>query len=155
MRAFDLSPLFRTSIGFDGLNRLFDEMQNWDSAPSFPPYNIEKIDENAYRISMAVAGFKEADLDATVKDNVLIVTGRIERGEPDKRRYLHHGIATRAFERRFQLAEHINVTGARLEHGLLHVDLVRVVPEALKPRKIEIGAGSAASPKVIGGERAA
>ena len=143
MRAFDLSPLFRTSVGFDRLNRMMDDLQNWDSAPSFPPYNIEKLGEDAYRISMAVAGFREPDLDIAVKNNVLTVTGRIAENAPDETRYLHRGIASRAFERRFQLAEHIDVTGARLEHGLLHVDLVRLVPEALKPRKIAIGGAAA------------
>lgn len=143
MRAFDLSPLFRTSVGFDRLNRMMDDLQNWDSAPSFPPYNIEKLSEDAYRISMAVAGFREPDLDIAVKNNVLTVTGRIAENAPDETRYLHRGIASRAFERRFQLAEHIDVTGARLKHGLLHVDLVRLVPEALKPRKIAIGGAAA------------
>ncbi len=156
MRTFDLSPLFRSSVGFDRLNRVFDELQNWDSAPSFPPYNIEKIDDDSYRISMAVAGFEEKDLDVTVKSNVLAISGRIEQAEPDEKRYLHRGIATRAFERRFQLADHISVTGARLEHGLLHLDLVRLVPEELKPRKIAIGGnGAALAPKAIGAHKAA
>lgn len=154
MRAFDLTPLFRTSVGFDRLNRLFDEVQNWDTAPSFPPYNIEKLGDDAYRISMAVAGFEEKHLDITVKNNVLAVTGRIAQAEPAESRFLHRGIATRAFERRFQLADHINVTGARLEHGLLHLDLVRLVPEELKPRKIAIGAGRTA-PQVIEDHKAA
>jgi len=154
MRAFDLSPLFRTSIGFDRLNRLFDEAQNWDSSPQFPPYNIEKLGDDAYRISMAVAGFQEKDLEVTVKANVLVISGRIARGEGDQARYLHHGIATRAFERRFQLADHIKVTGARLEHGLLHLDLVREVPEALKPHRIVIN-GEDGGPRVIEGHKAA
>lgn len=154
MQAFDLSPLFRTSVGFDRLNRLADEMRNWDSAPSFPPYDIARMGDDAYRISMAVAGFREQDLDVTVKNNVLAVSGRIANGKAgDESRYLHRGIAARAFERRFQLADHIEVTGARLEHGLLHVDLVRVVPEEMKPRKIVIGGGGPAA--VIEGSKAA
>ena len=154
MQAFDLSPLFRTSVGFDRLNRLVDEMRNWDSAPSFPPYDIARMGDDAYRISMAVAGFREQDLDVTVKNNVLAVSGRIANGKAgDEARYLHRGIAARAFERRFQLADHIEVTGARLEHGLLHVDLVRVVPEEMKPRKIAIGGGGPAA--AIKGSKAA
>ena len=153
MRTFDLSPLFRTSVGFDRLNRLMDEMRDRDSAPGYPPYNIEKLGDDAYRISMAVAGFKEKDLDVTVKSNVLVVSGRIEERETDETRYLHRGIAARSFERRFQLADHINVTGARLEHGLLHVDLVRLVPEEMRPRKIAIGGGD--RPRAIDSHRAA
>lgn len=142
MRAFDLTPLYRTSVGFERLNRLFDEALNRDTAPGFPPYNIEKLGEDSYRIGMAVAGFREQDLDVSVSDNVLTVRGRIEQGEPDESRFIYRGIATRAFERRFQLADHIDVTGARLEHGLLHLDLVRLVPEELRPRKIPIGAAA-------------
>ena len=152
MRAFDLSPLFRTSVGFERLNRLFDEARNRDSAPGFPPYNIEKLGEDSYRISMAVAGFREKDLAVSVNSNVLAVRGRIEQGEPDENRFIYHGIATRAFERRFQLADHIDVTGARLEHGLLHLDLVRLVPEELKPRNIPIGP---AAPRAAAIERKA
>ena len=139
MTRFDLSPLFRTSVGFDRMARLFDSIAN-EQAPSYPPYNIERTDEDAYRISMAVAGFGEDDLEVTVEDNQLIVAGRIKENDEDNgKRYLHRGIAERAFERRFGLADHIQVAGGKLENGLLHVDLVREVPEEMKPRQIKIG----------------
>lgn len=154
MRTFDLSPLFRTTVGFDRLNQMLDAAQAIDGSAGYPPYNIEKIDDDSYGVTMAVAGFSEDDLDVTVKDNVLIVTGRIESKEKDGRRYLHRGIATRAFERRFELADHIHVTGARLENGLLHLDLVREVPEEMKPRKIAISGGDGHT-KVIEDKKAA
>lgn len=139
MRNFDLSPLFRTTVGFDHMARLMDSLAN-EPASGFPPYNIEATGEDAYRITMAVAGFGEDDLDVTAQDGQLVVSGRIERGEAENERtFLHRGIAERSFERRFNLAEHIAVTGARLENGLLHIDLVREVPEEKKPRKIAIG----------------
>jgi molecular chaperone IbpA len=137
MDAFDLTPLFRSTIGFDRLMRLAD-VTRVDA--SYPPYNIETTGENAYRLTMAVAGFGSVDLEITVKDNALLVSGK-SKSEDDAAKYLHRGIARRAFERRFQLAEHIKVAGASLENGLLHVDLVREVPETLKPRKIEITSG--------------
>ena len=137
MDGFDFSPLFRSTIGFDRLMRLADSANRVDSSTSYPPYNIEVTGENAYRLTMAVAGFAGDELDVNVKENELLVTGRSKQGA-DKNRYLHHGLAQRAFERRFQLADHIKVAGASLENGLLHVDLVREVPEAMKPRKIEI-----------------
>lgn len=147
MDGFDLSPLFRSTIGFDRLTRLLDTATQVDGgALSYPPYNIEATGENAYRVTMAVAGFATEDLDITAKDNFLIVTGKAPK-EKDTAHYLHRGIARRAFERRFQLADHIRVAGASLDNGLLHVDLVREVPEALKPRKIEIATGS--GPKEI------
>jgi molecular chaperone IbpA len=147
MDAFDFSPLFRSTIGFDRLARLFDTASQLDSATSsYPPYNIEKTGENAYRVTMAVAGFGAEDLDITSKEGSLVVTGKARKDEDDSR-YLHRGLARRAFERRFQLADHIRVVGASLDNGLLHVDLVREVPEALKPRKIEITTGAGA--KVI------
>jgi molecular chaperone IbpA len=142
MDAFDLSPLFRSTIGFDRLVRLSEAPR----ADAYPPYNIETTAENAYRLTMAVAGFAPTDLDITVKDNALLVTGK-SKTEEDSKKYLHRGIARRAFERRFQLAEHIKVAGASLDNGLLHVDLVREIPEAMKPRKIEISSGS--GPRVI------
>jgi molecular chaperone IbpA len=150
MRTFDLSPLFRSSVGFDRMSRLLDAAQRVDeSAPSYPPYNIEKSGENEYRITMAVAGFGEADLDVTTKENSLVVRGKIAGAEAENGKYLHRGIATRAFERRFELADFIKASGARLENGLLHIDLVREVPEAMKPRSIKIEGGESSATKVI------
>lgn len=139
MRTFDMTPLFRNSVGFDRMARLLDGVAT-DQAPTYPPYNIEKVDEEAYRITMAVAGFAETDLDVEVKENQLTVTGRVEKQDAtgDDRQYLHRGIAARAFERRFNLADHIKVAGADLVNGLLHIDLVREVPEAMKPKTIAI-----------------
>jgi len=138
MRTYDLSPLFRTSVGFERLNQMLDSALRFeDNAPSYPPYNIEKLDEDSYRITMAIAGFGEDDVDVTVHENVLTVTGKLNEPQ-EERRFLHRGIAGRAFERRFQLAEHIKVSGARLVNGLLHIDLVREVPEAARPRRIEV-----------------
>jgi molecular chaperone IbpA len=147
MNSFDFTPLFRSTIGFDRLMRLADAATQVDAGgTAYPPYNIESTGENAYRLTMAVAGFAPDDLDITVKENALLVTGRAKKEEEGKQ-YLHRGIARRAFERRFQLADHIKVAGASLDNGLLHVDLVREIPETMKPRKIEIAAGAA--PKVI------
>jgi molecular chaperone IbpA len=143
MDGFDLSPLFRSSIGFDRLMRLADAATRVDSASAYPPYNIEATGENAYRLTMAVAGFAPEDLEITVKENELLVNGKSKKDE-DAAKYLHRGIARRAFERHFQLADHIKVAGASLANGLLHVDLVREIPEAMKPRKIEITGGSTA-----------
>jgi molecular chaperone IbpA len=139
MRSFDLSPLFRSSVGFDRLDKLFDAAFREASRDvSYPPYNIAKIGADAYRITMAVAGFSEKDLDITAHENVLSVKGQLK--EPPKEvEYLHRGIGQRAFEHRFQLADHVRVTGARLVNGLLDIDLERLVPEEKKPRKIEIG----------------
>lgn len=138
MRAFDFSPLLRSSVGFENLNRLVDFATRGEG-DSYPPYNIEKISDGVYRISMAVAGFSQDELDLTVQENVLVITGRAQEGaETNGREFLHRGIAKRAFERRFQLADTIKVTGANYEHGLLNIDLVREVPEHKKPRKIEI-----------------
>lgn len=136
---YDLAPLFRTAIGFDRLARLMDTAQEAAAAPSYPPYNIEKIGDDSYRLTMAVAGFDQDDLDLVVKDNTLLISGRV-RPETQKGEVLYRGIAGRAFERRFVLADHIVVEGADLQNGLLHVGLKRVVPEALKPRRIRIGA---------------
>lgn len=145
MRTFDLTPLLRSSIGFDRFDRLFDNVQGSDQGqPGYPPYNIVKTDEDSYRITMAVAGFADEDLDVTVTDNTLVITGKQKAEEsPDKVRYLHRGIAARAFERRFELVGHIKVVGAKLENGLLHVDLAREVPEHLKPRQIAISRAAA------------
>ena len=138
MTTFDFSPLFRTAIGFDRMARLMDSAVSGAEAPSYPPYNIEKTGDDTYRLTMAVAGFRPEDLDLTVKENTLVVSGRVS-GEGQKGEVLYRGIAGRAFERRFVLADHIVVDGADLVNGLLHVGLKRVVPEALKPRKIAIG----------------
>ncbi|MFM9939428.1 MAG: Hsp20 family protein [Hyphomicrobiaceae bacterium] len=147
MRPFDLSPLYRSTVGFDRLVQLLDGISGLDSeAPAYPPYNIERLGETDYRITMAVAGFAESELKLEVKEQTLTVTGQ-KAAESKERQFLHRGIATRAFERRFQLADHVEVKGADLKDGLLHIDLVRNVPERLKPRAIAIG-GSA--PKQIG-----
>jgi molecular chaperone IbpA len=137
MNAFDFAPLFRTAIGFDRLARLVDATAKVDA--SYPPYNIEKTGEDSYRLTMAVAGFRPEDIEITAQDNTLVVTGRVA-GDAPKAEVLYRGIAGRAFERRFVLADHIVVEGADLQNGLLHVGLKRVVPEALKPRRIPVGA---------------
>jgi molecular chaperone IbpA len=134
---FDFSPVFRSTIGFDHLSRLLDSAASLDEAPTYPPYNIEKTGDNAYRITMAVAGFGEDDLAITAQDNVLAVSGRA-KPIAEKSAYLHRGIAGRAFDRKFQLADFVKVTGARLENGLLHIDLAREVPEEMRPRRIAI-----------------
>ncbi|WP_068086986.1 Hsp20 family protein [Polycladidibacter stylochi] len=140
MRHFDLSPLYRSTVGFDRMLSLLDSA-NSDQAPAYPPYNIERTGENAYRISMAVAGFKEAELTIEAKEHTLTIHG--EKAEDnEEKEVLYRGIASRAFERHFQLAEHVKVVGASLEHGLLHIDLVRELPEAMKPRKININVSS-------------
>ncbi|MGV6813021.1 MAG: Hsp20 family protein [Brevirhabdus sp.] len=140
MRSFDFAPLHRATVGFDQIADLMDRVLTNDVAqPSYPPYNIEKTADDAYRISIAVAGFAEDDLSVELRDGALFVSARKTETEEDKARtYLHRGIATRAFERRFHLADHVRVSGASLENGMLHIDLVREVPEALKPRRIEI-----------------
>lgn len=145
MRDFDFSPLFRSAIGFDRLPSLIDTAMRSDvSVGAYPPYNIEKVADDSYRVTLAVAGFAAEDLDVEVRDSLLVVKGAKPDGER-KAAYLHRGIAARAFERRFQLAEHVEVRGAGLDNGLLTVDLVREVPEALKPRRIEVKAGGAAT----------
>ena len=135
---YDFSPLFRTAIGFDRMTHLLDSaMTGAETNGGYPPYNIEKTGENAYRITMAVAGFAADDLSIVTQENALVVAGRVKAQE-NGAGYLHRGIAGRAFERRFQLADFIKVSGAALENGLLHVDLVREVPEAMKPRQVRI-----------------
>ena len=141
MTTFDFAPLFRTAIGFDRLARLMDTAASAGEAPSYPPYNIEKTGEDTYRLTMAVAGFRPEELDLVAKDNTLVVSGK-SAGEGQKNEVLYRGIAGRAFERRFVLADHIVVEGADLQNGLLHVGLKRVVPEALKPRRIAIGSSA-------------
>lgn len=149
MRNLDFAPLYRASIGFDQIADLMDRaLTNDVSAPSYPPYNIEKTADDAYRISVAVAGFSDADLAVEVKDGALIVSAR-KSEEEGERTYLHRGIATRAFERRFQLADHVRVTGASHTDGMLHIDLVREVPEALKPRRIAITSADSATDKDV------
>ena len=145
MRTFDLTPLYKTSVGFDRLGKLMEQMA-FDNGNGYPPYNIERLDENAYRITMAVSGFGEDDLDIEVKDDTLLVRGN-KAAEDEKREYLHQGIAGRSFERRFRLADHVEVDSAELKNGLLNIDLKRELPEAMKPRKIAIQ--SAQSGKMI------
>ena len=138
MQRFDLAPLYRATVGFDRMADMMDRLFTQDiGQQTYPPYNIEKTEDDSYRISIAVAGFSEDDLMIEVKENALVVTGRkADTGEA--RKYLHRGIATRAFERRFHLADHVRVTGASHTDGMLHIDLVREIPEALKPRRIAI-----------------
>ena len=136
---YDFTPLFRTAIGFDRLARLMDNARTVPEANGYPPYNIEKTGDDSYVLTMAVAGFSEADLEITAQENTLTIAGRPQPQPEDGRRFLHRGIAGRAFERRFVLADHIVVEGADLANGLLHVQLKHVVPEALKPRRIAIG----------------
>lgn len=138
MRGFDFAPLYRATVGFDRIADLMDRALSADVAqPTYPPYNIEKTAEDAYRISIAVAGFTPEELSVEVKDAALFVTAR-KAPEAGEKTYLHRGIATRAFERRFALADHVKVSGAVHEHGMLHIDLLREIPEAMKPRRIEI-----------------
>ena len=142
MRPFDFAPLYRSTVGFDRLFQLLDGAGGVESeANTYPPYNIERKSENEYRISMAVAGFAKDEIDIQVKEQSLTIKGEKKADDKD-RQFLHRGIATRAFERRFQLADHVEVTGADLQDGLLHVDLVRNVPERLKPRAVQIGTGA-------------
>ncbi|MCB1895473.1 MAG: Hsp20 family protein [Zoogloeaceae bacterium] len=139
MRSYDLTPLYRSAIGFDRFAGLVDSALRSDAQPSYPPYNIELVEADKYRISMAVAGFERAELEIESEHDTLRVIGR-KRKEGEARKYLHRGIAARDFEHRFQLADHVKVIGASLENGLLNIELVREVPEAMKPRRIEIGA---------------
>ncbi|KIC46272.1 MAG: Hsp20 family protein [Ruegeria sp.] len=149
MRTFDFAPLHRATIGFDQIADMMDRVLTNDGAqPTYPPYNIEKTDADTYRISVAVAGFSDADLSVEVKENALIVAGKKATEDKD-RSYLHRGIATRAFERRFALADHVRVTGASHENGMLNIDLKREVPEALKPRRIEIASANAIEKDVV------
>jgi len=143
VNAIDFSPLFRTAIGFDRFARLLDGARTAPEAQSYPPYNIEVTGEDRYALTLAVAGFAPEDIELVAKDDTLTVTGKLpQQPEGETRKFLHRGIAGRAFERRFVLADHLVVEGARMENGLLHVSLKREVPEALKPRRIEIAAPS-------------
>ena len=148
MRTFDLAPLYRSTVGFDRLFSMLDQVSGFDAGSTYPPYNIERTGENAYRITLAVAGFAESEISIEAKQNTLTIKGEKQsekqsKTDEKKGEVLYQGIAGRAFERVFQLAEHVEVRGASLENGLLHVDLVREVPEAMKPRQIRIGNGSA------------
>lgn len=149
----DFTPLFRTAIGFDRLAQMVEGLQE-ASATSFPPYNIEKTGEDSYRVTVAVAGFRPEDLDVTVRDNTLIVSGRVQQATAEKAATLYRGIAGRSFERRFALADHIVVETASLDNGLLHIGLKRIVPEALKPRRIAINTATAEGQKVLTAETA-
>ena len=150
LRNFDPTPLFRATVGFDRMADLLDRVLTTEvNQPTYPPYNIEKTDENAYRISIAVAGFSAEELHVEVKENALFVSARKAEDEDAGRTFLHRGIATRAFERRFHLADHVRVTGATHADGMLHIELAREVPEALKPRRIEIARADA--PKAVEG----
>lgn len=152
MRRFDFAPLHRATVGFDQIADLMDRVLSSDvSQPTYPPYNIEKTAPDAYRISVAVAGFAEDDLSVEVKENTLVIAAR-KAEEDGEHSYLHRGIATRAFERRFTLADHITVTGASHENGMLHIDLKREIPEALKPRRIEIASMSKDQPELVESE---
>jgi molecular chaperone IbpA len=147
MRTFDLAPLYRSTVGFDRLFSMLDNVAGYDAGSTYPPYNIERTGENAYRITLAVAGFAENDVSIEAKQNTLTIKGEKQAKTDEKKaEVLYQGIAARTFERVFQLAEHVEVKGAALENGLLHVDLVRQVPEAMKPRRIVIGNST---PKVI------
>jgi molecular chaperone IbpA len=151
MRSIDLSPLFRYSVGFDRLDDLFETAFRGTQDNSYPPYNILKTGQDAYRVTVAVAGFGEDELDLQVKENLLTIKGKAAPETEKDAAYLHRGIARRAFEHRFQLADHVQVVGANLSNGLLDIELVREIPEAMKPQKIAIG-GGATKPKVIEGQ---
>lgn len=149
MRNYDFSPLYRATVGFDQIADLMDRVLTNDVAqPSYPPYNIEKTGEDSWRISVAVAGFGESELSVELRENALLVTAK-KAGDEKDRTFLHRGIATRAFERRFTLADHVRVNGAAHENGMLHIDLVREVPEALKPRRIEITSSATLDAKAV------
>ena len=141
MRHFDFAPLYRSTVGFDRLAQILDNVTGLDNETVYPPYNIERLSDNEYRITMAVAGFGQDELKVDVKESALSVRGE-KKAEDGERKYLHRGIAARSFERRFQLADYVEVKGADLKDGLLHIDLVRNLPERMKPRTVAIGAGA-------------
>ena len=143
MTTFDFSPLYRTSVGFDRLASLMSSATRQDQGNSYPPYNIRTTGDDHYQITMAIAGFSEDDIDITTEHNRLLVTGNRADESEDQGEYLYRGIATRSFERRFNLADHVKVIGASLENGLLHIDLEREIPEAMKPRSIKISKSTA------------
>ena len=150
MRHVDFSPLYRSTVGFDRLFTMLDSLAQPDNGQSYPPYNIERTGEDAYRISMAVAGFAEDDISIEAHRNVLTIKGEKPETQDEASEFLHRGIAARAFERRFQLADHVEVVGALLKNGLLHIDLKRSVPEEMKPRKIEIQPAPASAKQIEG-----
>jgi molecular chaperone IbpA len=151
MRRFDLTPLYKSTVGFDHVASILEQLAAADTDNGYPPYNIERVDENNYRITMAVAGFSEDDLEIEVREGMLRISGTRSEKETDDSEtvFLHRGIASRNFERRFRLAEYVEVRGAKLENGLLHIDLRRELPDAMKPRKIEIDAANGESRKTI------
>ena len=153
MRHFDFSPLHRSTVGFDRLFTMLDSLGQPDQAQTYPPYNIERTGENAYRITMAVAGFDESELSVEARENTLTIKGEKSEEKGEESQFLHRGIAKRAFERRFQLADHVEIRAASLKNGLLHVDLVREIPEAAKPRRIAIASVSS-QPKQIEAQNA-
>jgi molecular chaperone IbpA len=154
MRTYDFTPLFRSSVGFDRWNDLFDAASRADdSAAGYPPYNIEKMGDDKYRIMMAVAGFGENDVEITAQENLLVVTGNLGEPRETGTTYLYRGIATRAFERRFSLADHVKVVGASLADGVLRVDLERELPEAMKPRRIAVESKRGSGTKMIEGKK--
>ena len=151
MRHFDLTPLYRSTVGFDRLFNMIDgNLAALDAGAAYPPYNIERTGDNAYRVTMAVAGFGDSEIDVSLKEQTLTIKGQKTEEKDEKRDYLHRGIASRAFERKFQLADYVEVKGASLENGLLHIDLAREIPEAMKPRQIAISS-KGAEQKVIEG----
>ena len=149
MRTLDFAPLYRGAVGFDRIVNMFENMERPDEG-GYPPYNIEKAGEDAYRITLAVAGFGDSDLSIEVKEDQLTIAGALAEQKEGERAYLHRGIASRGFRRVWRLADHVEVVGAKLEHGLLHVDLERRVPEAKKARRIEIAGGTAQAPAIEG-----
>jgi molecular chaperone IbpA len=153
MRHVDFSPLYRSTVGFDRLFTMLDSLGQPDQAQTYPPYNIERTGENAYRITMAVAGFDETELSVEARENTLTIKGEKSEEKGEESQFLHRGIAKRAFERRFQLADHVEIRAASLKNGLLHVDLVREIPEAAKPRRIAITSVSS-QPKQIEAQNA-
>ncbi|GGB70872.1 MULTISPECIES: Hsp20 family protein [Henriciella] len=156
MSTIDLTPLYRTMVGFDRMANLIDSASRLDGAQGYPPYNIERVADDAFAIEIAVAGFGEEDLEIETNENLLTIAGKkVQDEDAEERQFLHRGIAERGFLRRFQLADHVIVTGASLKNGLLRVDLVRELPEAKKPRKIEIGSTTTkkSKPKLIQGEK--
>ena len=149
MTTFDFSPLFRNTVGFDRMAQMLDHSNRNENTNSYPPYNIETRDENHYRISMAIAGFSQNDIDIEFEKNSLTITGRkVEEETQNSKEFLYRGIANRAFKRSFKLADHIKVSGASMENGLLHIDLELEIPEEMKPRKISIGE----SPRLVDSE---
>ncbi|MFQ5783239.1 MAG: Hsp20 family protein [Alphaproteobacteria bacterium] len=156
MRTYDLTPLFRSTVGFDRWNDLFDTVFGGEeTAATYPPYNIEKLGEDNYRVTLAVAGFSDDDLNITVQENLLVVSGKRSETRDKDAKYLYRGIANRAFERKFSLADHVRVKSATLTNGMLTIELVRELPEAMKPRQIAIETAPVAGKKVIEGAKAA